>query len=239
MSESNPDLDKMKAFYDDVYYVNADKPLQGNAHLEKLRKKINIAADDAILDVACGLGEWLHVCHGAGARVAGVDLAERAIEYCRKHMPDGEFHAGPAEQLPFADATFDVVSCLGSLEHFVEPVGALREMARVAKPDARFLILVPNADFLTRKLGLFGGTNQKDAKQVVRTLAEWEALFGAAGLQVTARWKDLHVLSWRWIAMNGWLAAPVRAMQALALPLWPLRWQYQVYFLCERDPQAK
>ena len=89
-------------------------------------------------------------------------------------MPDGDFHAIPAEKLPFADASFDLVSCLGSLEHFVEPVVSLREMARVARGDAQFLILVPNADFLTRKLKLFGGTNQKDAK---------EALTGMEGLR--------------------------------------------------------
>jgi ubiquinone/menaquinone biosynthesis C-methylase UbiE len=232
MNNPEPNLDEMKTFYDGVYYADADKPLQGNAHLESLRRKINVIAGDAVLDVACGLGEWLHVCLKAGARVAGVDLAERAIEYCNRHMPDGDFHAGPAEQLPFPDESFDVVSCLGSLEHFVEPVVALREMARVAKSDARILILVPNADFLTRKLGLFGGTKQKEAKEVVRTLVEWEALFNAAGLAVSARWEDLHVLSWRWISMNGWPAVPVRALQALILPLWPLNWQYQVYFLC-------
>ena len=204
MAQKNPDLDDMKSFYDDVYYADANKPLQGTAHLRKLAKIVEISSNDAVLDIACGLGEWLHVCLSCGARVAGVDLSERAIEYCEKHMPDGKFHAGPAEQLPFDDAQFDLLSCLGSLEHFVEPVVALKEMARVAKPDARFLILVPNADFLTRKLRLFGGTNQKDAKEVVRTLPEWESLFNQAGLTVTAKWKDLHVMSWTWISMNGY-----------------------------------
>jgi len=230
--ESKDELQEMKSFYDDVYYADAEKPLQGTAHLERLARKLNVEPGDTILDIACGLGEWLHVCGAAGASVSGVDLSERAIEYCRKHMPDGEFHAVPAEQLPFADVSFDVVSCLGSLEHFVEPVISLREMARVAKADATFVILVPNADFLTRKLKLFGGTNQKDAKEVVRTLEEWESLFEQAGLRVSRKWKDLHVLSWNWITMNGSLRAPFRAIQALLLLIWPLRWQYQVYHLC-------
>jgi len=230
--ESKDELQEMKSFYDDVYYADAEKPLQGTAHLERLAHKLNVGSGDAVLDIACGLGEWLHVCGAAGASVSGVDLSERAIEYCRKHMPDGEFHAVPAEKLPFADISFDMVSCLGSLEHFVEPVISLREMARVAKTNAKFVILVPNADFLTRKLKLFGGTNQKDAKEVVRTLEEWESLFEQAGLRVNRKWKDLHVLSWNWITMNGWLRAPARAIQALLLLIWPLRWQYQVYHLC-------
>lgn len=230
--ETKDELEEMKSFYDDVYYADSNKPLQGSAHLKNLARKMNVDSGIAVLDIACGLGEWLHVCATAGAQVFGVDLSERAIDYCRKHMPDGDFHAVPAEKLPFTDGQFDLVSCLGSLEHFVEPVVSLREMARVANADAKFLILVPNADFLTRKLKLFGGTNQKDAKEVVRTLEEWEGLFEQAGLRVTSKWKDLHVLSWNWITMNGWLRAPFRALQALALLVWPLRWQYQVYHLC-------
>lgn len=237
MSESDPDIEEIKTFYDDVYYADTDKPLQGSAHLRGLAGKTSVVAGDAVLDVACGLGEWLLVCQDLGATVAGVDLSDRAIEFCKKHLPAGDFHAVPAERLPYADATFDVVSCLGSLEHFVDPVISMQEMVRVAKPDARFLLLVPNADFLTRKLGLFGGTYQKDAKEVVRTLEEWERLFNAAGLSVSSKWKDLHVLSWSWITMNGWLAAPLRALQALLLPLWPMRWQYQVYHLCEVTQQ--
>lgn len=230
--DTKDELEEMKSFYDDVYYANSDKPLQGSAHLERLAKKTGVKSGDAVLDIACGLGEWLHVCMSAGTTVSGVDLSERAIDNCRKHMPEGDFHAVPAEKLPFADETFDVISCLGSLEHFVEPVVSLREMARVAKTDATFVILVPNADFLTRKLNLFGGTNQKDAKEVVRTLEEWEGLMEQAGLRVSRKWKDLHVLSWHWITMNGWLRAPFRATQALLLLVWPLRWQYQVYHLC-------
>ena len=232
--ESKDELKEIKSFYDDVYYADADKPTQNSAHLENLARKVDVQSGDAILDVACGLGEWLYICSKAGALVYGVDLSERAIAACETHMPDGEFHAVPAEKLPFDSKSFDLVSCLGSLEHFVEPVVSLQEMVRVANEDAKFLILVPNADFLTRKLGFFGGTYQKDAKEVVRTLDEWEGLFKQAGLRVTRKWKDLHVLSWSWIVMNGWLHAPFRMLQAVALPLWPLRWQYQVYHLCEK-----
>ncbi len=230
--ETKDALDEMKSFYDGVYYADANKPLQGSAHLKSLARKVDIGSGDAVLDIACGLGEWLHVCATDGAKVYGVDLSERAIEYCSKHMPDGEFHAVPAENLPFADGQFNFVSCLGSLEHFVEPVVSLNEMMRVAKAGAKFLILVPNAGFLTRKLKLFGGTNQKEAKEVAQTLEEWDNLFEQAGLRVTRKWKDLHVLSWSWISMNGFLPAPFRALQALALLVWPLRWQYQVYHLC-------
>jgi hypothetical protein len=101
----------------------------------------------------------------------------------------------------------------------------------VARPEAQYLILVPNKDFLTRKLGLFQGTYQVDAKEEVRTLDGWDQLLTSAGLRVTKRWKDLHVLSWSWIFSRNWYHAPLRAVQALALTIWPLNWQYQVFHL--------
>lgn len=225
-------LDAIKNFYNTVYYKDKNASQKPHAHLKALAARLNIGPQSQVLDVACGTGEWLLVCEALGATACGVDISDKAVEVCRLSMPRGEFYAQPAESLPFADQRFDVVTCLGSLEHFVQPQQALQEMVRVAKPDAQFILLVPNADFLTRKLGLYGGTYQVDAKEEVRTLEAWQALFESAGLRVEKRWKDLHVISLPWICLGKWYTWPVRAMQALMLAVWPLRWQYQVYHLC-------
>jgi ubiquinone/menaquinone biosynthesis C-methylase UbiE len=169
-----------------------------------------------------------------GGIPAGIDLSEKAIDICRSIFPDGELHAGTAEALPFADKRFHFVTCLGALEHFLDPRKALQEMMRTARDDAYFLLLVPNKNFLTRKLGLFSGTGQSDIREEVRTLPEWQKLFESAGLEVIKRWKDLHVLAWSWINANRWHHVPVRAVQALVLAVWPLSWQYQVYHLCRK-----
>lgn len=221
----------IKEFYDDVYYKKIDIRKAISPYLLRLAKKLNITTSKNVLDVACGTGEFLRGCSDLGAEVYGVDLSDNAIDACKKVLPNGEFYSCSAEKLPLGDDLFDVVTCLGSLEHFIDPVAALKEMVRVAKPGADFVILVPNKDFLTRKLGLFRGTHQVDAKEVVRTLNEWDVLFKLAGLHVDERWKDLHVLSWSWISMNGWRSVAVRGAQALALTVWPLKWQYQVFHL--------
>ena len=228
-------LEEIRSFYDSVYY-RSDKPdATVSLHLRRLAQKIGIKKDQQVLDVACGAGNWLHACSDLGAITSGVDLSEKAISICNSILPDGEFYATAAESLPFDENKFDVVTCLGSLEHFVDPDKALYEMRRVAKRDAIFLLLVPNADFLTRRIGLFSGTYQVDAKEHVRTLEEWNSLFNNSGLTVIDRWKDLHVLSWSWISSSHWYSVPVRAMQALALSIWPLKWQYQVYHLCSAE----
>ncbi|HEU4342883.1 MAG TPA: hypothetical protein VFU31_15085 [Candidatus Binatia bacterium] len=105
-------------------------------------------------------------------------------------------------------------------------------MIRAAKPNAGFLLLVPNADFPPRRLGLYSGTEQAAVREEVRSLEGWQTLFQSAGLKVVDRWRDLHVVSVAWITRGPWYGWPVRGAQALALPLWPLSWQYQVYHLC-------
>lgn len=238
---SDLDVEEIKAFYDTIYYADAHvQESRIRPHYLRLLRRLALKPGDKVLDVACGTGGWLKVCAGHGAQVSGVDLSDKAIEVCKSLMPAGNFFAQPAETLPFADNSFDVVTCLGSLEHFVDPASGLQEMVRVASDNATFVILVPNKDFLTRKLGLFGGTYQVDAKEVVRTLEEWEALFSAAGLAVQERWRDLHVINRGWIMQGRFPMWPLRLAQALMLPLWPLRWQYQVYHRCVATnvPQA-
>ncbi|MFH2139020.1 MAG: class I SAM-dependent methyltransferase [Candidatus Omnitrophota bacterium] len=236
-TQNKNNLDKIKLFYDSVYYKNKAKPKHWFfSHYHNLAREIKISEKQHVLDIACGTGEWLFICSKNGAIPYGVDLSSKAISTCKTLMPKGIFHSTPAEELPFTDKKFDCISCLGALEHFVDAQKALAEMLRVAKDNAIFLFLVPNADFLTYRLKLYKGTNQAGIKEDIRTLAEWEKLFEKSGLKVTKKWRDLHVLSWSWISLGKWYLIPLRAVQAIALTLWPLKWQYQVYHLCQKRP---
>ena len=219
-------------FYDRVYYRDSSHTKTSSFHLRQLARRFEPWAGRRTLDVACGPGSWLQALAERGARIAGIDISRVALDLCRSALPEAEIYCGPAEQLPFADRQFDFISCLGALEHFLEPEAALQEMIRVAKPDARFLLLVPNADFLPMRLGLYTGTSQATVKEEPRSLLKWQHLFESAGLRVQARWKDLHILSWSWIFRGPYHSWALRAAQALALPFWPLTWQYQVYYLC-------
>jgi len=232
-SNDTQKIESIKSFYDSVYYKKSTHKNLPEKYLYKLAKKLGVREGQQILDVACGLGQWIKVCTELKAVTAGVDISEKAIDICKVDTPNAELYATPAESLPFDNNRFDLVTCLGSLEHFVDPVKSIKEMIRTAKEEATFILLVPNADFLTRKLGFFSGTQQVEAKEEVRTLEEWKNLFETAGLAVEDRWKDLHVLSWHWISLGKWYQTPIRAFQALLLTIWPLNWQYQVYHLCK------
>jgi 2-polyprenyl-3-methyl-5-hydroxy-6-metoxy-1,4-benzoquinol methylase len=227
------DRENVKRFYDDVYHRHDSQSPRISGHLRRLARRLGPWREQKVLDVACGQGEWLRCLSALGAVTAGVDISSLALQVCRKYLPRAGLYCATAEQLPLNNQQFDFVSCLGALEHFPDPREALREMTRVAKPSALFLLLVPNAGFLPRRLGLYSGTNQAKVWEDVRSIGEWQDLFESARLRILYRWRDLHVLSAAWLFVGRWHQWPLRAAQALALPVWPLTWQYQIYYLCK------
>ncbi|GAA4853416.1 class I SAM-dependent methyltransferase [Luteimonas vadosa] len=227
--------DDVRNFYDHEYYASPYDRHPLAWHMRSIANRLGDLENRQVLDIACGTGQWLGELARRGAKPSGIDISSRAVELCRDRLPAGDIREGVAEALPFADGTFDLVTCLGSLEHFLDQPAALREMRRVAKPDAQFLILVPNSGFLTRRLGLYRGTGQVAIRETVRSLEDWRRMLEGAGLEVRARWRDLHPLSKAWILQAAPGAWPLRALQALLLAVWPIGWQYQVYFLCRRS----
>src|SRR4051812_15847534 len=99
-----------------------------------------------ILDVGCGTGANLELLNRYGD-AEGVDISDDALEFCRERGLK-RVHRGPAEQLPFADCQFDIVTALDVVEHLDDDVAGLREMYRVLRPGGRALLFVPAFMFL-------------------------------------------------------------------------------------------
>ncbi len=89
----------------------------------------------SLADIGCGDGQFCDwIADRAGIkRVVGLDLSRPRIERAKTRFPKVEFHCGTVAELPFEDGEFDVVTCIESLEHQVDPDVALRELARVSR----------------------------------------------------------------------------------------------------------
>lgn len=89
----------------------------------------------AVLDVACGTGNYLRVQRGffPDERITwrGVDASPHMLEVARPKLPGVALEVARAESLPFADASFDYVSVNFAFHHFEDKHAALDEMTRV------------------------------------------------------------------------------------------------------------
>jgi len=94
-----------------------------------------------LLDVGCGAGLAAQLAAQLGAQVTGIDAAAAFIEIARERVPDGDFRVGEMEELPYADASFDVVTGFNSFPHAAKPVAALKEAKRVARVGGQVAIV--------------------------------------------------------------------------------------------------
>lgn len=105
-----------------------------------------------VLVVGCGDGrEAGLIARNLGADVVGVGLDWRRFDQAQAapaHLVEMD-----AMRLAFADDSFDLIYSFHALEHIPDPARALREMRRVARPGARFLVGTPNRDRLIGYLG--------------------------------------------------------------------------------------
>lgn len=113
-----------------------------------------------VLDLCAGTGDVALeiVRQGSGARVIAVDNCEpmliRGLHKAKRANAADQirFAVAPAEELPFADATFDRAFVAFGVRNIADRRRGLREMARVLKPDGRAIIL----EFSTPSSPLFG-----------------------------------------------------------------------------------
>ena len=101
-----------------------------------------------LLDVACGTGRFLRFVKQAWPRmpVAGIDLSQAYVREARRHLKpyrDVGLHVANAEAMPFADASFDVVTSI-YLFHEIPPEvrrTVAKEFARILKPGGRLIFM--------------------------------------------------------------------------------------------------
>jgi SAM-dependent methyltransferase len=103
--------------------------------------RLPLGPDACLLDAGCGSGRTLEELREYG-EVFGVELDPGAAEVARTR---GGFDVRNCrlEQLPWDDATFDLITCLDVIEHTPDDRDALRELRRVCKPGRWLLVTVP------------------------------------------------------------------------------------------------
>jgi SAM-dependent methyltransferase len=165
-----------------------------HARGEDLDRVLGLAAPgpvDLCLDLATGPGHTAFRVAAQAGRVIGFDIATGMIEVARRRAAEAcvtnlQFVVGDVHALPFPSAILDLVTCRIAPHHFRDVPGALREAARVLKPDGRLVIedsLAPDDPAVAAFLEDL--EKRRDATHVHSlSRGEWIEACAAGGLRV-------------------------------------------------------
>jgi len=115
----------------------------------KWTKKLQIKSESHVLDVSTGTGKNLPFIRrqiGSNGKIAAMDISKGMLNYAqmkmkRKKWDNIELHRANASYLPYKNNTFDAVMHVGGINTFGQKRKALQEMARVAKKNAKMIII--------------------------------------------------------------------------------------------------
>lgn len=131
---------------------------------DRMLKPARLKPGETVLDVSCGTGSLALLAKeqvGPEGRVHGVDASEEMVAYARRKAKragaEVAFDIAPAQELPFENASFDVVINTLALHHLPKPsrYRSFNEMRRVLRPGGRALV-VDFAEGKKRPSGPFG-----------------------------------------------------------------------------------
>jgi ubiquinone/menaquinone biosynthesis C-methylase UbiE len=117
----------------------------------RLIKTHSVLKNPKILDAGCGTGQLVKSLSEIGYTY-GIDISKEAIKYCRKRKLKN-IRKGSVTQIPFADNSFDIITCLDVIYHQAvkNDNRAINEFARVLKPKGILILKVPAHQWLFGK----------------------------------------------------------------------------------------
>ncbi|UCE73846.1 MAG: methyltransferase domain-containing protein [Methanomassiliicoccales archaeon] len=148
---------------------------------------LKVKAGKRLLDVACGNGLLLNIAEPLGLKTYGLDISTARVGNAIKRAPKSNIVVAAGECIPYQSNYFDYVTCLGSLEHFLNPDKGCQEIARVLKKDGISCIYVPNTFWIKHVINAwFKGAPPSQTQDIERfaTKNEWQELFKDNGLKV-------------------------------------------------------
>ncbi|SFA85114.1 Methyltransferase domain-containing protein [Collimonas sp. OK607] len=120
-----------------------------NEETGELYKGFPVSESDVVLDVGCGGGGNAAFCARQGAHIVFADIDQAMVEETGRLLqgtPARKIEAivTDADPLPLPDETFTRIVSTEVIEHVADPMVFLKELVRVGKPGALYLLAVPD-----------------------------------------------------------------------------------------------
>ena len=171
---------------------------------------------ERVLDIAAGTGTSSEPFADQGVDVVPADFSLGMLRVGHRRRADLAFTAADAMRLPFADASFDVVTMSFGLRNVSDPDAAMREFHRVTKPGGRFVLCefsqptngtfrTVYSKYLMRSLPAIARTvssNPESYVYLAESIQAWPDQRAMAGRMTAAGWEQV-----RWRNLTGGIVA--------------------------------
>lgn len=222
-------MHRAREYYEKEYHYDEDLAVIDEKRIARFFRSVRFITGNRVLDIGCGVGWALQYCFQKGLQCVGFDISERAIRLAKSILGDNiSALVADGEHLPFASSSFDIVSSLGTIEHFSSPTRGLGEISSISKEGSQILLVVPNSYWLLNKTKFYTGTEQP--QEMLATIGQWARLFRRHGLIVQSIGKDIGP---RVLKNKHPLGILKRAVLKITIAL-PVSLAYQFVFVCRK-----
>lgn len=166
---------------------------------------VTVGPSDTVLDVGCGGGRTVEKLARLGGMVHGIDYSAASVAAARSANADRiaagrvDIDQASVSRLPFADASFDLVTAVETHYYWPDPVHDFHEVWRVLKPGGTLLVIAET--YRDQTFGVFLILPMLLLRARYLTLDEHRAVLTAAGFTDIAIDHD---------ARKGWICATAR-----------------------------
>jgi 2-polyprenyl-6-hydroxyphenyl methylase/3-demethylubiquinone-9 3-methyltransferase len=169
------------------------------------------------LDIGCGAGFIAEELAALGFGVTGIDPSRVAIEAARAHAAQRglgiAYLVGPGEELPFADAAFDLATCCDVLEHVRDLDRVVAETARVLRPGGLYLFDTINRTWRSGVIAIKAMQEWRLTRIMDTAIHEWSMFIPPEELRTTLARHGLDVVELAGLAPRASVPAILTALR--------------------------
>ena len=121
-------------------------------------------------------------------RVAGTGMNERELRANTQLTEFTQRDLNKVPQLPYRDRSFDVVTCVVSIDYLTKPIQILKEVRRVLRPGGRVILSQSNRMFMTKAVRMWVSMGDEDHLELIGQYLKYAGGYGApAAFDISAK----------------------------------------------------
>lgn len=223
----------------DKMHLQTEKLLEMPSFYDWILNRLSPNSNTKLLDIATGSGMLIQCAKKKGLIALGIDLSSQALAKAQSSLSCPILSISDGERLPFHSGSFDYVTNIGSLEHFLNPDLGINEIHRVLKDNGKAAIFLPNSyylgDILTKVLLHGKGPSHNQVIERFATKKEWKDLLENNGLKVRKIYRYNFLFPHTKKDLRYLVKRPKRILGIMVSPLIPKNLSYSFLYICQKN----